>query len=279
MGKIAHTSNHPVFRRLAQGDGWSVADVVCSAGPRDRPFEEQHAGFSVAVVASGTFEYRSAAGRELMTPGSLLLGNAGLSFECSHAHGVGDRCVSFHFTAEYFERLASDAGAAGLFCVPRLPPMRATSSLIARAIAQACAGLAGADPCWQELSIQLAAQALELADGVKPTGNAPPGAVARAARVARGIERDFAAELDLAGLARQAGLSPYHFLRSFQRAAGVTPHQFILRQRLREAARRLRGKAARVVDIALECGFRDLSNFNHAFRAEFGVSPRQFRSS
>jgi len=71
-------------------------------------------------------------------------------------------------------------------------------------------------------------------------------------------------------------LSPYHFLRTFERLTGVTPHQYILRARLREAALRL-AEPGRVLDIALDCGFGDLSNFNRTFRAEFGVSPRIFR--
>src|SRR5258708_12520971 len=62
-------------RLLARGDGWTVSDVVCTSGPDDRPFEERHADFSIAIVAAGTFEYRSAAGPELMTPGSPILGN------------------------------------------------------------------------------------------------------------------------------------------------------------------------------------------------------------
>ena len=81
----------------------------------------------------------------------------------------------------------------------------------------------------------------------------------------------------LGSLAREAGLSPYHFLRTFQRLTGVTPHQYVLRARLREAAMRLAVEHARVIDIALDCGFGDVSNFNRAFRAEFGVSPRVYR--
>ena len=58
-------------RVLAQGDGWTVADVVCTSGPRDHPFEERHAHVNIAIVAAGSFQYRSAAGRALMTPGAL----------------------------------------------------------------------------------------------------------------------------------------------------------------------------------------------------------------
>ena len=41
-------------RRVSAGDGWSVADVVCTSGPRDRVFEEQHTGVSIALVLAGT---------------------------------------------------------------------------------------------------------------------------------------------------------------------------------------------------------------------------------
>jgi AraC-like DNA-binding protein len=79
------------------------------------------------------------------------------------------------------------------------------------------------------------------------------------------------------GLARMAGLSPYHFLRAFKATTGVTPHQWLLRTRLRAAAERLAMTKASVTDIALEVGFEDLSNFTRTFRAEFGASPREYR--
>jgi AraC-like DNA-binding protein len=48
--------------------------------------------------------------------------------------------------------------------------------------------------------------------------------------------------------------------------------------RLRDAAARLATGNEKVLDIAFDCGFGDVSNFNRAFRAEFGVSPREYRS-
>src|SRR5271165_1659779 len=132
---LSGAPGNAVARRLAEGDGWTVSDVVCTSGPQDRPFEERHSGFSIAIVAAGSFQYRSAAGRELMTPGALLLGNPGQCFECSHEHGTGDRCLSFRYAPNYFERLAADAGvrrAKPDFCMLRLPPLRALSALVAR---------------------------------------------------------------------------------------------------------------------------------------------------
>ena len=104
-----------------------------------------------------------------------------------------------------------------------------------------------------------------------------PSTLARVTRALRAIERHPDAGHTLQSLAREARLSPYHFLRAFQQVTGVTPHQYLLRGRLREAAVRLANEPARVLDIALDCGFGDVSNFNRAFRTEFRVSPRAFR--
>jgi AraC family transcriptional regulator len=266
-------------RILAKGNGWTVADVVCTSGPHDRPFEEQHSQTSIAIVAAGTFQYRSTAGRDLMAPGSLLLGNAGDFFECGHEHGAGDRCLSFWYAPEYFESLAADAGIRGTrpaLRMQRLPPLRALSPLVARA----CAGLAaGTDVAWEELGLRLATLTVQLAADVRPRPSPPPAAVARVTRSVRAIERHPDAPLALRSLAREAGLSPYHFLRTFERLTGVTPHQYVLRARLRQAALLLTAEPARILEIALECGFGDLSNFNRTFRAEFGVNPRAYRQA
>ena len=97
-------------------------------------------------------------------------------------------------------------------------------------------------------------------------------------RTVRLIEQHPEARLDLGSLAREARLSPYHFLRTFERLTGLTPHQYVVRARLREAALRLADSTATILDIGLDSGFGDVSNFNRAFRNEFGVSPRAFRA-
>ncbi len=274
---ITGAPGRTVARRLAQGEGWTVADVVCTSGPLDRPFEEQHANVSIAIVLAGSFQYHGARSRELMTPGSILLGSHGQCFECRHEHGMGDRCLSFSYSPEYFEGLASAAGTGNgsqHFRILRLPPLRALSTLVARA----SAGLAGFMVPWEELGLELAAQTVQLAEGRSPQlFEAPSSTVARVSRITRMIERNPFIKLTLARLASEARLSPYHFLRIFQSMTGVTPHRYILRARLREAARRLLIEPEKILDIALDCGFGDVSNFNHAFRGEFQVSPQVFR--
>ena len=280
MAKIAVDSGPPNVAELARGEGWRVSDVVCTSGPTTRPFEEKHSLPAIAIVISGTFQYRSANGLVLMTPGSVLLGNMGQSFECGHEHGIGDRCVSFAFEPGYFDRLMADAGdgrSGTGFQALRLPPIRVLSPLIARASTV----LAGREETsWEEFAIRLAAHAVQLDRGVnaEPVSR-QPGDIARVSRVVRMLEAHPEECHDLGSLAREVRLSPYHFLRTFESVAGATPHQYLLRMRLRRAAIRIRTESASILEIALDCGFGDVSNFNRAFRGEFGVSPRAYRQT
>lgn len=280
------------FRSLASGQGWSVEDVICTSGPHDRPIEEQHRQFSVALVVAGTFQYRGASDSErtgqLMTPGSLFLGNPGQGFECTHEHGRGDRCLSFHFSPEFFEETAADSGVCRSerrFSVLRLPASREMSPLVARA----CAGMiAAGNPVepgslkmwWEEMAIHMAAGAIQQANRTGGKSVDPlPSVSARITRAVRKLEDDQQAEWNLQELAAEAGLSPFHFLRTFEQVTGLTPHQYVRRMRLRKAAARLLSEQSSILDVVMECGFGDLSNFNRAFRNEFGMPPRQFRKA
>jgi AraC-like DNA-binding protein len=265
-------------RLLASGDGWHVQDVTCTSGPTDRPFEEQHKDVSIAIVAAGSFQIRSPFGRELMTPGSLLLGNAGQPFECGHDHAAGDRCIAFHYAPDAFERLAADAGATRnerRFRTSRVPPIRASSPLVARA---SLALATSPTPAWDEIAVQVATETIRLsARQTNDPGEPSSGVVRRVTESVRAIERCPGARWTLDELARDAGQSPFHYLRAFGRITGVTPHQFVVRARLRAAAMRLATEDSKVISIALEAGFDDISNFNRSFRAEFGVAPLAYR--
>ncbi len=258
--------------------------MVCNAGPGVRPREEQHSAVSIAIVRAGSFQYESNTGRELMTPGSLMLGNAGQYFQCGHEHGVGDRCIAFAYDPQFIDDLAADAGVPSptdSFRSLRVPPMRQLSSVIARA----CVELARSNASqlnreqarfWEEIAIELAILAVEFAKGASNNSSSAANE-ARVTRIIRRIETHPSGEHDLASLAREARLSRYHFLRVFQQLTGLTPHQYVLRSRLRHVATRLLTEPTQILDIALDAGFGDISNFNHAFHAEFAMSPRAYR--
>jgi AraC family transcriptional regulator len=129
----------------------------------------------------------------------------------------------------------------------------------------------------EEVAFELAGAVVEVAGRLRREPAAPASHHARVAGLLRQWNPLADGPDTVAELAASTGLSPYHFLRTFKRVTGVTPHQWLLRARLREAARRLAASRAPVTDIAFDVGFEDLSNFMRSFRAEFGMSPRRYR--
>lgn len=91
------------------------------------------------------------------------------------------------------------------------------------------------------------------------------------------IDRDFARPLDVPALARVALSSEAHFARSFKRAFGETPHQYLLRRRIERAADLLRETDRAVTDVCLDVGFQSLGSFSSAFRALVGEPPSAYR--
>ncbi|MER8695146.1 AraC family transcriptional regulator [Mesorhizobium opportunistum] len=263
---------------LAFGPGWHVADVICTAGAGDRPFEEAHRDFCVAAVTSGTFRYRAQQGTAMLAPGALLLGNPGTCYECGHEHGSGDRCLSFHFRPAYMERIV--AGVPGTkalaFDAPRLPPLPALAPLLAEA--EAARAMADKD-AFEELSLRIAAAAVATVSSATPARRPPSRRdQKRVAEAVRRIELDADGPVSLSVLADEAATSPYHFLRTFRQVAGMTPYQFLLKTRLHRAAVRLRMSNDTISAIAFEAGFNDLSTFNRRFRRIMGETPGNYRA-
>lgn len=263
---------------LASGPGWRVTDFVCNAGPEDRPFEEQHGNVSIAAVTAGTFQYRTESGSAVLSPGALLLGNPGACFECGHEHAGGDRCLSFHYSAEHFEAIVADMPGvrSAAFAVPRLPPVPALMPLLAAA--EAARGHHDAAEL-EELALRIAGAVAALVTGSGCDQSASRVDDERRVTAAlRRIEQNAHEPLALAVLAREAAMSPYHFLRTFRQMTGMTPHQYVLHTRLLRAARRLRASADPVAMIAFEAGFNDLATFNRRFRRLIGATPSVFRT-
>jgi len=84
-------------------------------------------------------------------------------------------------------------------------------------------------------------------------------------------------ELSLLEMAQAVDLSPAHFSRMFRNSTGETPHQFVLRNRIERAKEMLRAPEARVLDVAVACGFKTQQHFARVFRHLCGTSPREYR--
>jgi AraC-like DNA-binding protein len=254
----------------------AVIDYQCRLGPADTPFVERHASYCLSFVRTGSFSYLTRGRAYEMVAGSVLIGCPDDEYMCTHEHTCGDECLSFHYAPEVVDAIGE---APSIWRAGRVPPL---AHLIVLGELAHATGAGHDDRGFdlEELALFIGARLVEVVSGRMP---AVPDARARdrrrAVEAALWLDAHAHEPIDLSRAAATAGLSPFHFLRLFTRVIGVTPHQFLIRSRLKRAARLLAGDGPPITDVALEAGFADLSNFVRTFHRAAGVSPRRFRQA
>ena len=255
-----------------QGGSISVSDYRCSVDPEDQPFVEVHDGFSVSYVRRGSFGYRVRGASFELVAGSILVGHPGDEYVCTHDHVRGDECLSFQLAPALVDALGAPTEIWRSGGMPPLPGL-----IVLGELAQAAAE-GRSDVGLHEVGMSLAARFVEAVSGRRrPSPEPRTHDRRRAVDVALWIDAHSHEPIDLESAAGEVGLSAFHFLRLFANVLGVTPHQYLVRSRLRHAARLLADDERSITDVAYDVGFGDLSNFVRTVHRAAGVSPRGFR--
>jgi AraC-like DNA-binding protein len=259
---------------LLQRQSISVAEFRCTAAPGDTPFTEQFACHSISYVRKGSFGCRTRGRFFELVAGSLLVGHPGDEFICTHDHVCGDECLSFFLGPELVEAIGDRTEAWRIGAAPPLPELMVLGEL-----AQAAAD-GRSDIGLDEIGQLFASRFVEVVSG---RSREPAPAKARdrrrAVETALWIDANSHQQIDLERAAGETGISPFHFLRLFANVIGATPHQYLVRSRLRHAARLLADGGLSITDVAYDVGFGDLSNFVRTFHRAAGISPRRFREA
>jgi AraC family transcriptional regulator len=254
--------------RLAGTDAVEIARFVHPPGePHEDPEEEAADGLSVNIVERGCFEIEFEAGRIQLSPGDVFVARPGTFLRFRHAMETPDDvCLSISF----FDS-REEAGRGG-----PLPSVRRASNRLRYLHGR----LAEAE---RDDALTLECRAVELLEAV----GEPPAPfrlygsrqlrwyAERMDEARETLERRFDDALSLAALARQAGMSPFHFARVFRDLVGRPPHRYLVDVRLSRAAERLR-EGMSVTETCYATGFRNLSHFVRSFGRRFGSSPSAY---
>ena len=265
--------------RIAASDSLRIVDYRCEVGLGARPFVERHGRASISFVRKGSFGYRTRGRHYDLVAGSVLVGRAGDEYVCSHDHVCGDECLSFQLAPELVETICDHDSVWKVGALPPMPELMVVAELTDAAARRGELALEEAGLLMAARFVAIAGKAggARSAPGDRKPAINPARDRCRAVEAALWLEAHAHEAVDLDRVSGEAGLSPFHFLRLFARVLGVTPHQYLVRCRLRHAARLLSDPARSITDIALDVGFADLSNFVRTFRRAAGVSPRAFR--
>src|ERR1700723_3852192 len=231
------------------------------------------------MLRPGSIEWgskRCARGKVDCTAGDLPLGDrhggevVGL-MNVSHLQlGISDAALMASSDGAYGE---VELGPSRKFADPRL------SALVAAARAEMVAGFPSGRLFLDSVE---QAMAVTLVEGHavrhRPVQTYRGGlGSARLRRIKELVHAQMEDDLSLDEMAQSVGLSTAHFARMFRKSTGQTPHQFVLRQRVERAKAMLRTPGARVLDVAVACGFKTQQHFAQVFRGLWGVSPTEYR--
>jgi AraC-like DNA-binding protein len=246
--------------------------------PADRhhedPPEERIDEYSISFVETDHFSLTIDGITMRLGPGMVFRTHPGLVFRARHDERCPtDVCLSVGYSTSLIEESRWLLGRFGAAAVEA--PDAHTGYWQSRLTA----ALAGTTMAAEAVGLELVAL---LAGGDVRTGlkQGPARVSWYRARIERARERLHAEHdrpLLVADLARDAGLSSYHFLRLFRALVGLPPHRYLIRVRL-EAAAGLLEDGDRVTGAAYSSGFENLSHFTRSFRRWFGVPPSAWRS-
>ena len=236
------------------------------------PERERAAAHGINFVEAGSFRVRTTGAWREVGPDSLFVTEAGMEFSCAHDdEHPGDCCLSITFSDEAVE------SARAFTPVDGAPVRRLTNrhAFLRRAIA----GCNAADTARIEALAGALLCALSAAGPARQPLFTPDRFAWYAARVDRAkemMQARYSEPLSLSAVAKDCGMSVFHFARVFAELEGQPPHRFLTAVRLSRACTRLH-EGASVTETCYAVGFGSLSHFTTAFRRRYGVRPSDVR--
>jgi AraC-like DNA-binding protein len=235
-----------------------------------------HDTFVIEVVEGGANGFYCD-GREYEAPeGSIILINPGEIHTGYPLGGNGLRYRSFYPSECVLSELADLPSRAGLRFTRHVlwdPPVARLLSLAHRSLEES------QDPAQSHSLLVTAFSRLVKTSSVNRAGEWTCKISGQSMRPAiEYIRESYDREITLSELAELSGLSPYHFLRCFKKAAGLPPFEFLTNIRI-ERARQLLARGNPIIETALATGFCDQSHFHRHFKRIVGVTPGQYRAN
>ena len=189
--------------------------------------------------------------------------------------------VQLYLPNTTLERVASEADTAapGNLLERTAHPDPTTSRLLLSA-ADVLDGTEALDALFRQQVTELLATRLLSAHTGSPTTFQPVLGGLSPCALRRAIERlrsDSDADVSLAALASDAGLSRFHFCRAFKQSTGLSPHAWLRQHRLEQGMTMLRDTDASVVSVAMALGYASQTAFAAAFRRLTGETPSDWR--
>jgi AraC-like DNA-binding protein len=237
--------------------------------PHEDPPEERASRFAISFLERGGYTIARGRACAEFTPESVFFQRPGLEYSCRHGEDFPDDVsLSLEFSAAHAPA-AIDAASERVHLAPTNRLGYARLRLMASAAGRLDA--LGFESRALE-AVEAAAEATRPPRMRRVSGPQLSRHVRRIDRARELMEIRYGEPHSIVSLARESGMSPYHFARIFRELVGVPPHRFLVSRRL-DAARRMLRQGLSVTETCFAVGFASLSQFTSRFRRAYGVSP------
>lgn len=236
-----------------------------------------HPTFSIGAVDAGLSWFTGAGdGQTRLTPGTLVLVPAQRVHACNPEPGQAWSYQMVHVDAQWLGRLRLESGMSA--AEPGAPARITRSAEVYRQFCQLNALLfSDAAPSQKEAALVAFIGDHDFAAHATLDAAPPPALSAPALReLIAMLQTCELAEISLEHLAGHVGFGRYQLIRAFRAATGLTPHAYLLNERVNRA-RGLLGQGQDLAQVAYRLGFADQSHFQRVFKAHAGMTPGQYR--
>ncbi|HXG92219.1 MAG TPA: AraC family transcriptional regulator [Blastocatellia bacterium] len=270
-----------IFKHTKAWDGIRVQHTRLRSGEMSKRWNAEH---YIVITLDGSFisELHSATGKNRTGPaivGQTSILPAGQPYSARWDDEIEH--ISLFLEPRLLERAAADSLLTGRVvltenCSAQDALIRQIGQALAReAASERPAGRLYAESLANILAVYLLRNYSVAGHKLREPAGGLSGRRLRLATefIADNLSRDLA----LAEIADAVDLSPYHFTRAFKQAAGLTPHQFLIRSRIERAKALLVDTQLPIVEIGLRVGFKSQSHFTTIFRRFTGLTPKSYR--
>jgi AraC-like DNA-binding protein len=257
-------------RQLFCSSAVTVSDVWCEPGPLPVSELEVESAFGVSYPRTGVYVHRTPEGNIVVDPTVAVFRNRGDEHRTTHPTVDGDRNTDLQFPVEVVAPLLDSQDKFRVGAIP-----------ISEAIAARHRRLLGIIRRGAASTLEVEEEALALVGG---THHLPPfPEVARHHRPIVDEARQYLAwrfrdDLDLVGIARAVGVSPFHLSRMFKRATGRSLTDYRTALRIRFVIDQLTDGENDLGRIAVEAGFYDHAHMTNTFRRHLDTAPSSIRT-
>lgn len=237
--------------------------------------KHSHPQFSIGAITGGHSTYINQRQQQLASRGTLVLMNPEEVHACNPIDDQPWSYLMFYVENDWLQQQQEEAGLG-----PRFRPFDTTASRDPRLYQGLCRlyrqlALSPPEPMAREEACYRFFRLLLGRLTPAQWDDRPPAHLERAAEL---IRDEYTRPLTLAELAKVAGITPSHLVRSFARHYGMTPHAYLLDRRIRHARQLLR-RGMPLAEVALRCGFADQAHFQHHFKRRVAATPGCYRQS